>query len=39
VRGFLAGAVKKKLGLTLVSPKADGDVRRYRVVEAEARGQ
>ena len=31
VRGFLAGAVKKKLGLTLVSSKVDGDVRRYRL--------
>ena len=39
IRGFLAGAVKKKLGLTLVSSKADGDVRRYRVVEAGARGR
>lgn len=39
VRGFLAGAVKKKLGLTLISSKAEGDVRRYRVVEAGARGQ
>lgn len=39
VRGFLAGAVKKKLGLTLLSSKADGDVRRYRVVEAGARGR
>ena len=37
VRGFLAGAVKKKLGFTLVSSKADGDVRRYRVVDAGAR--
>lgn len=36
IRGFLAGAVKKKLGLTLISSKADGDVRRYRVVDAEA---
>lgn len=36
IRGFLAGAVKKKLGLTLVSSKADGDVRRYRIVDAEA---
>lgn len=34
VRGFLSGAIKKKLGLTLVSSKADGDVRRYRIVDA-----
>ena len=31
VRGFLAGTVKKKLGFTLKSSKADGDVRRYRI--------
>ena len=34
VRGFLAGTVKKKLGLILDSKKAEGDVRRYRVVQA-----
>ena len=34
VRGFLAGAVKKKLGLTLVSSKVDGGARRYRIVDA-----
>ena len=39
IRGFLAGTVKKKLGLTLVSSKAEGDLRRYRVVEAGARGR
>jgi hypothetical protein len=31
VRGFLAGTVKKKLGLSLTSSKAAGDVRRYRI--------
>jgi hypothetical protein len=31
VRGFLAGTVKKKLGFTLTSSKAPGDVRRYRI--------
>ena len=39
IRGFLAGTVKKKLGLTLVSSKAEGDLRRYRVVEAGVRGR
>jgi Protein of unknown function (DUF3489) len=31
VRGFLAGAVKKKLGLTLLSEKPDARPRRYRI--------
>jgi hypothetical protein len=31
VRGFLAGAVKKKLGFTLVSEKPDAGARRYRI--------
>ena len=36
VRGILAGTVKKKLGLTLDSKKADDGTRHYRVVDAEA---
>ena len=36
VRGFLAGTVKKKLGLILDSEKAEDGVRRYRVVQAGA---
>ena len=31
VRGFLAGTVKKKLGLTLTSAKSEGELRRYRI--------
>jgi len=31
VRGFLAGTVKKKLGFTLTSSKAEGELRRYRI--------
>lgn len=34
VRGFLAGTVKKKLGLILDAKKAEGHARRYRVVQA-----
>ena len=36
VRWFLAGTVKKKLGLILDSKKADDGVRRYRVAQAGA---
>jgi hypothetical protein len=36
VRGFFAGAVRKKLGLDLVSEKQDG-VRVYRIVSPESR--
>lgn len=31
VRGFLAGTIKKKLGLPLVTSKAEGKLRRYRI--------
>ena len=31
VRGFLAGTVKKRLGLNLVSAKSEDDARRYRI--------
>ena len=37
VRGFLAGTVKKKMSLALVSSKADGDVRRYRITTRRGR--
>jgi Protein of unknown function (DUF3489) len=36
VRGFFAGAVRKKLGLTLVSEKRDGE-RVYRIVRPQTR--
>ena len=32
-RGFLAGAVKKRLGLTLTSEKPEGGLRIYRVID------
>ena len=37
VRGFLAGTVKRKLGLDLTSYKSDGDVRRYRILTRRGR--
>ena len=37
VRGFLAGTVKKKMGLALTSSKAEGDVRRYRIAVRRGR--
>ena len=37
VRGFLAGTVKKKLGLALTSSKSDGQLRRYRIVPRRGR--
>lgn len=37
VRGFLAGTVKKKLGLELTSSKADEEPRRYRIVARRGR--
>jgi hypothetical protein len=37
VRGFLAGTVKKKMGLALTSSKADGEVRRYQITTRRSR--
>ena len=37
VRGFLAGTVKKKLGLTLSSSKTAGEPRRYRIAPKRGR--
>jgi len=37
VRGFLAGTVKKKMGLSLTSSRAEGEVRRYRIVTRRGR--
>ncbi|MEQ1713688.1 MAG: DUF3489 domain-containing protein [Hyphomicrobium sp.] len=37
VRGFLAGTVKKKMGLPLTSSKAEGEVRRYRIATRRGR--
>ena len=37
VRGFLAGTVKKKMGLALTSSKADGESRRYKIAARRGR--
>ena len=37
VRGYLAGTVKKKMGLPLTSSKAEGDVRRYGIATRRGR--
>lgn len=37
VRGFLAGTVKKKLGLVLVSSKPEGEARCYRIASRRGR--
>lgn len=39
VRGFLAGVVRKKLGLTLESEKKDGADRIYRIVMSKPSGK
>jgi len=38
VRGFLAGTVKKKLGLTLHAAQGDDGSRRYRI-DRQSRGR
>lgn len=37
VRGFLAGTVKKKMGLALTSSRAEGEARRYRIATRRGR--
>ena len=36
VRGFLSGAIKRKLGLAVTSAVGEDDIRRYRVAGQEA---
>ena len=36
VRGFMSGALKKRLGIEVVSEKADDGVRRYHVAALKA---
>lgn len=37
LRGFLAGTVKKKMGLALTSSKTEGQARRYRISKRRGR--
>lgn len=37
IRGFLAGTVKRQMGLTLTSSKIEGNVRRYRIAPRRGR--
>ena len=37
VRGFLAGTVKKKMGLALTSSRVEGELRRYRIAARRGR--
>ena len=39
VRGAISGSLKKKLGLKVVSEKADDGPRRYRIIEDRAAGR
>jgi len=37
VRGFLAGTVKKKMGLSLTSSRVEGEPRRYKIAACRGR--